>query len=90
MQQTLSREAEMNSAIPSGTGLPAVRGVKGGGLRKVKSNAERAIVVGVSILVVVELQPEGEGHHKQGNTEGESQTPSLMGECCTHLRVRSF
>lgn len=55
-----------------------------------KRDAERTTVVAVAIRVVVKLQPERECRHKQGKDEGEPQTQSLMGECCSHLRWRIF
>jgi hypothetical protein len=44
-------------------------GIKGSGLRLMQHDAERAIVVGVSIFVVMEFQPEGEGRQQQDEGE---------------------
>ena len=45
-------------------------GIKGSGLRLMQHDAERAIVVGVSIFVMMEFQPEGEGRQQQDEGEG--------------------
>ena len=44
-------------------------GIKGSGLRLTQHDTERAIVAGVSIFVVMEFQPEGEGRQQQDEGE---------------------
>jgi hypothetical protein len=41
-------------------------------------DAERAIVMGIPILVVMEFQPEGEGRQQQDEGEGKPPAPLLI------------
>ena len=45
-------------------------GIKGSGLRLMQHDAERAIVACISIFVMMEFQPEGEGRPQQDEGEG--------------------
>jgi hypothetical protein len=53
-------------------------GIKGSGLRLMQYDAERAIVANVSIFVMMELQPEGEGRQQQDESEGPPSAQPLM------------
>jgi len=62
--------------------------MKGGSLRLMQHDAERAIVAGVSIFVVMEFQPEGEDRQQQDESEGPPSAQPLMRGRSGHVRLK--
>ena len=63
-------------------------GIKGSGLRPMLHDAERAIVAGVSIFVMMEFQPEREGRQQQDESEGPPSAQPLMRGRSGHVRLK--
>jgi len=63
-------------------------GSKGSGLRLMQHDAEWAIVANVSIFVMMEFQPEGEGRQQQDESEGPPSAQPLMRGRSGHVRLK--